>query len=286
MKRSHRKRLSPESLNEVRPEVRASAAALAMSTPKGSPIPQQETERVESSASANMPAAVPIISQQDLGSMFTLDSKPSLADTPKLAEPHRVEGFSDAAFSIVITLLALEIHRPSSSPGRLAEELLLEWPSYVAYVVAFVYVGIIWLNHHYLFERICKIDLTFNWINLGIVGTASLIPFPTGVLVSAFRDGNLMDQKAAVVLYATIMCLMSAAWIPAFYHLRRHPELIKPHLPASEFSNQILRPLIGIIFCIIAAAVGWFVSPGIAIGILVLVVGYYAWTSQGFRTLR
>ncbi len=206
--------------------------------------------------------------------------------TTNLAEPRRVEGFSDAAFSIIITLLALEIHRPSAIPGKLAEELLLEWPSYVAYVVAFVYVGIIWLNHHYLFERICKIDLTLNWINLGIVGTASLIPFPTSVLVSAFRDGNLMDQKAAVILYAMIVCFMSAAWIPVFYHLRRHPELIKSHLLNTEFSNQILRPIVGIVLCLIAAVVGWFISPVAAIVILVLVIGYYAWTSQGFRTPR
>lgn len=218
--------------------------------------------------------------------MFKLERKPATTNFQELAEPSRVENFSDAAFSIIITLLVLEIHRPGASSGKLAEELLLEWPSYVAYVVSFIYVGIIWLNHHYMFERICKIDLALNWINLGIVGTASLIPFPTGVLVSAFRDGNLMDQKTAVILYAMVVCFMSAAWIPAFYHLRRHPEFIKPHLPSTEFCNQILRPVIGIVLCIIAAAIGWFASPVVAIVVLVLVVGYYAWTSQGFRTPR
>jgi hypothetical protein len=98
-------------------------------------------------------------------------------DEPELSDTSRLEMFSDGAFAIIITLLVLEIHRPNAAQGALGKDLLDEWPSYLAYALAFIYVGVIWLNHHYLFERLQRADLTLHWINLGILGNSLIDSF-------------------------------------------------------------------------------------------------------------
>jgi uncharacterized membrane protein len=218
---------------------------------------------------------------------FTLRaSPPPLTRDRRLTACGRVEAFSDAVVAITITLLVLEIHRPALDQPELGRRLLERWPDYAAFAVSFVYVGVVWLNHHALFARIRNVDLGLNWFNLLILATTALLPYPTGILAGAFSEGTSGSREAAVVLYALVGALMSAAWIPVFPYIARHPDLLLDPKDAVLFAKQKSRPLVGVGSYLLAAVLGHFVSPLLALALFVWMIAYHAITSEGLYANR
>src|SRR5437899_1855756 len=103
---------------------------------------------------------------------------------PMQTETARIEAFSDGVFAIAITLLILEIKVPGLQQGRLAGALLRQWPSYLAFLLSFVYIGIMWMNHHRMFTHIRRSNDTLLLLNLLLLLGVTVVPFPTAVLAS------------------------------------------------------------------------------------------------------
>ena len=93
----------------------------------------------------------------------------------------RVEAFSDGVFAIVVTLLVLDLKEPEHAPGELLQALVKQWPAYLGYFASFLYVAVIWLNHHQAFIAIRRVDRGVHLANLTLLFTTALIPFPTAV---------------------------------------------------------------------------------------------------------
>jgi uncharacterized membrane protein len=173
-----------------------------------------------------------------------------------------------------------ELRLSSFEPGRLLDALLHEWTTFLAFLVSFLYVGIVWMNHHALFMRVHYVDRTLLWLNLAILFTSALLPFPTHVLAEAFRNGNQWDQSVAVAFYAGMAGLMSAAWVPMFPYLRDHRALVDPDVPAAYFDAQRLRPWTGVAVYVAAGLLG-FVKPILGLLLFVVMVVFHAATSEG-----
>ena len=115
-------------------------------------------------------------------------------------ETGRVEAFSDGVFAIAMTLLVLNVRVPSTNqPGQLGSLLWQQWPSYLAFVISFAFIGIMWVNHHRLFVHIRRIDHTLLVLNGALLLGVTAVPFPTAVLAQYLAKP---DEKAATMLYA------------------------------------------------------------------------------------
>jgi uncharacterized membrane protein len=185
----------------------------------------------------------------------------------RLSESNRVEAFSDGVFSIAITLLVLELAIPAIR-GGFAKQLLDEGVSYFAYLAAFGSIGVLWMGHHTVFSRIRAVDAGLLWRNLVLLLTVSVVPFPTAVIASAFRDGTERDQAAAVVSYAVVGMASGVAWLLLFSYLRRQRHLVDPESDPSFF--RLTEPLVTIVGYGISALIGWYVSASAALVIFLV----------------
>src|SRR5579884_1690593 len=88
----------------------------------------------------------------------------------------RCVAFSDGVFAVIITIMVLELHVPRGHTLQALQETL---PTFLAYVLSFVNVGIYWNNHHHLWYAADRISGGVMWSNLHLLFWLSLIPFTT-----------------------------------------------------------------------------------------------------------
>src|SRR5438034_2954891 len=121
------------------------------------------------------------------------------ADPPSLSrDTGRLVAFSDAVFAITITLLVLEI-RPPTDDRNLQHGLVALWPSYLAYVVTFLFIGQVWANHHVMFDHIRAADRVVLLLSTLLLMVVAFLPFATAFLAGALRSGH--GLRIAVVFY-------------------------------------------------------------------------------------
>ena len=150
------------------------------------------------------------------------------------SESYRVEAFSDGVFSISATLLVLQIRVPDPpAHSSLWSAMAVLWPSYAAYVVSFLVIGIIWTNHHTVFGYIAQVDRMLIFLNLLLLLVIAAIPWPTALLAQNIRRGGA-DAHTAAVVYSGFMALQAVIFMVFWLYVTRTGHLFHPHVDAVQ----------------------------------------------------
>ena len=190
----------------------------------------------------------------------------------------RLESFSDGVFAVAITLLALNLAVDGPGHGSLLHQLGHHWPSFVAYVISFFTIGIIWVNHHALVNNIAIVDRPLLFLNLLLLAIVVAIPFVTATMADYLTAGG-QDAHVAMALYAGTFELMGLGFTGVLeWALREDARLHRP-VPAEARWAVRARFYGGQVPYLVAVGVA-FVSAPAALVITALVAVYYVfeWT--------
>ena len=129
----------------------------------------------------------------------------------------RLETLADGVFAIAATLLILNVDAQISEEVHdLGSQLTHIWPSFLAYAVSFVTIGIMWMNHHTVLAQVERADRRFLFANVGLLLCIAFVPFPTRLVAEHIRGEGARDAALAYGFTMVATAIMfSVTWFYA-----------------------------------------------------------------------
>ena len=138
---------------------------------------------------------------------------------------NRLEAFSDGVLAIIITIMVLELGAPH---GDSISDLLPLLPTFLSYVLSFLYVGIYWNNHHHLLHTVHRVTGSILWANLNLLFWLSLFPFATAWM------GETSFAPWPALIYGVVLLMAAIAY-----------EILQTLIVATEGKQSALAQAVG-----------------------------------------
>lgn len=169
----------------------------------------------------------------------------------------RLEAFSDGVLAIIITIMVLELKVPHEPT---LHALLPLAPTFLSYILSFIYCGIYWNNHHHLMQAVESVHGGVLWANLHLLFWLSLVPFVSGWMGENF--GYLPVAAYGIVLFGAAM----AYWILVRVLLNHH----EADSALAQAIGRDTKGTVSLVLYIAAILLAWF-SPQVSCGLYIVV---------------
>jgi TMEM175 potassium channel family protein len=195
----------------------------------------------------------------------------------------RIETFADGVFAIAATLLILNVDAQISEDVHdLGTELLHIWPSYLAYAVSFVTIGIMWINHHTVMSQIDRTDRRFLVATVGLLLCIAFVPFPTRLVAEHIRGDGARD---AALAYGFTMVATAIMFSITWFYASRGKRLLRPDADPAIVTgiSRSYLPGPGIY---LAATLIAFASPTTSVVLFMAIALFYVVESAIFGSVK
>jgi len=186
--------------------------------------------------------------------------------------PDRLGAFSDAVLAVIITIMVLELRAPEEATFA---ALLPLWPTAISYAVSYLFIAIVWTNHHYLMRNATQATPRLLWFNFAHLFSISLLPLATAWMAVS----ELAPQP--VSFYAAVFFLVNITYTGLIWELLDRP-------PVDEVPSKVHRIVrfrsIATLCLFAAAAIVALKYPLVGLGICICcLMGYLKPEPSGTR---
>jgi uncharacterized membrane protein len=168
----------------------------------------------------------------------------------------RLAAFSDAVFAVIVTIMVLELKAPDQ-PALSA--LWPLWPTAVSYAVSYLFIAIIWINHHYLMRFVGPPTLRLIWINFGHLFMVSLLPFATAWIA------RTRLASSPVVFYAGLFVCIDIAYNAFEREVLTHADAMQV---SERTRRKARRRSLGVLASFTAAMLVALIAPRLGFGLI------------------
>lgn len=180
----------------------------------------------------------------------------------------RLEAFSDGVIAIIITIMVFDLKlNEVTSFEVLNVELIKLIPKFISYIISFVMVAIMWVNHHQLMHQIKTTDQELLWHNIHLLFWMSLLPF-----CSNFLGANPW-QPFATMIYSVVLFMVALSFTSIRSYAVKH-NLMHDQLKPNAHSRALRKNNVALVLYALSAALG-FVSVYFSFCILLIVPAMY-----------
>ena len=187
-----------------------------------------------------------------------------------------LKSFSDGVFAVAITVLVFNLLSlvPPLGHELTAAALGHAWPAYAAYVVSFLTIGIMWLNHHTMLAQVKKVDRALLVLNLFLLMGVVAIPFPTALIASQLTQASA-GAKLATVTYGLVMIAISIGYASMWLYVVAHQQALGARTATGPLRVSTVRFTGGNAGYVAGTLIAAFLSPVAALIIFGLLAVYY-----------
>jgi TMEM175 potassium channel family protein len=186
-------------------------------------------------------------------------------------DSRRAEAFSDGVFAVAITVLVFGLLGIGFRTLN-ATVLLQAWPHYFAYVVSFVTIGIMWMNHHTIMAHVSRVDRPLLVLNLLLLMGIVAIPFPTQLVAEHLRGRG---GTAATVTYGLVMIAISVGFVAMWVYVVTHAPSLGAAVPQGALRQSVPGFSLGCAVYVAGTLIAAFVSATAGLVIFGLLGVYY-----------